>query len=461
MSGDLLRQVRIEQSCRRLDRLRVTADDWIAQRHREDVTGQYATQLDVLRAAVVAPLAELRTIVTDGLSASGDTGQVYAACRTSDTRAELVRRVFTYYQDKLDQRRDKSFGPVLRAADEVVWSCWAEPFRNAIYRDPAVTMPSAPLPYIESRYSPEAVLRDAPPADLTAEKNDSVLVRYLERLPIPLIALPEVCADDPWWLAYVGHEVGHHLQHDLADGWGLVKAFGDLAEAAARAAGEANPARWRTWNAEIFADICSVFAMGPAAVYGIVQLELDDPDKMLLARKKYPPPLVRLGIMAMVAGRLGLEVTAELEPSGLDVAGLPQAAAIAALTEAALADPLCGRGPFGRLLGWEPAAFAPGGTIDSLRAGLMNRLPLRVRPGVRTPRLLASAAVAAWEEIARLPDPRQRDDSRCELVGRFLPAVLDGREEGTRAVADRGRPDTATLSDDLTRLLIESIPEET
>ena len=460
MSGDLLRQVRIEQSCRRLDRLRATADEWIAQRHNEDVTGQYATQLDVLRTAVVGPLAELRTIITDGLSASGDTGGVYAACRTSDTRAELVRRVLTYYQDKLDQRHDKSLGPVLRAADEVVWSCWAEPFRNAIYRDPAIMMPPAPLPYIESRYSPEAVLRDDPPADLAAEHNDPVLIRYLERLPIPLIALPEVCADEPWWLAYAGHEVGHHLQHDLADGWSLVKAFGDLAEAAARAGGEADPARWRTWSAEIFADICSVFVMGPAAVYGIVQLELDDADKMLLARKKYPPPLVRLGIMAAVAARLGLAVTAELEPAGVDLAGLPQAAAIAALTDAALTDPLSGRGPFGSLLGWDRAAFAPGGMIEVLRDGLRNRVPLRVRPRIATARLLTSAAVAAWQEVARIPDPRQREDSRNELAGRFLPAVVAGREEGTRAAGQQAVPGTATLSGDLTRLLIESIPED-
>jgi len=459
MNGNLLRQVRIEQSCRRIDRFRTAADEWIGQRHKDDVTGQYATQLDVLRMAVVGPLAELRTIA-DGLTAVPDTGRVYAACRTSDTRTELVRRVFTYYQAKLDQRRDKSLGPVLRAADEVVWSCWAEPFRNASYRDPAMTIRPAPLPYIESQYSPAAVPRDDPPADLTADRDDSVLITYLERLPIPLIALPAVCADDPWWLAYVGHEVGHHLQHDLVDNWGLVKAFGNLTEAASRAAGEPEPARWRTWSAEIFADICSVHAMGPAAVYGIVQLELDDADKMLRGKAKYPPPLVRLGLMAAVAGRLGLEVTAALEPAGLDGASLPHAALVAALTEAALADPLCGRGPFRSLLGWDPTAFTPGGTIQSLRDGLRNRIPLRVRPGVRTARLLASAAVAAWEEIASIPDPRQREDGRSELADLFLTAVLDGREEGTRAAAGQAPPGTATLSDDLTHLLIESIPED-
>ena len=458
MSGDLLRQVRIEQSCRRLDRLRAAAEEWIGQWREEDAKGQYATQLDLLRMAVVDPLAELRTIAS-GLSTVRETGRVYAACRTSDTRAELVRRVFTYYQDKLDQRHDSSLGPVLRAADEVVWSCWAEPFRNAIHRNPAMTMRPAPLPYIESQYSPAAVPRDDPPAGLAAERDDPVLIAYLERLPIPLIALPAVCADDPWWLAYVGHEVGHHLQHDLADDWSLVKAFGSLTEAASRAADEADPARWRTWSAEIFADICSVHTMGPAAVYGIVQLELDDSDKMLRGKPKYPPPLVRLGIMAAVAGRLGLEVTAALEPAGLDIASLPQAAVIAALTDAALADPLSGRGPFRNLLGWDSAAFAPRGTIWSLREGLRNRIPLRVRPGITTARLLTSAAVAAWEEVAGIADPRQREDSRSELAGRFLPAVADGREEGTRAAGRQAAPGTANLSADLTRLLIESFPE--
>ena len=459
MTGDLLRQVRIEQSCRRLDRLIAAAEEWIGYRHKDDVTGQYATQLDVLRKAVVEPLTELRKIAS-GLSSDRDTGRVYAACRTNDIRAELVRRVFTFYQGKFDQRRDETLGPVLRAADEVAWSCWAEPFRNVIYRDPTVTMRPVPLPYIESEYSPAAVPRDDPPAGLTAQRDDPVLLAYLERLPIALIALPAVCVDDPWWLAYIGHEVGHHLQHDLADAWSLVKAFGGLAEEASRAAGDAEPLRWRTWGAEIFADICSVHTMGPAAVYGIVQLELDDAAKMMQGKAKYPPPLVRLGIMSAVAGQLGLEVTAALQPAGLDVASLPQADVITALAAAAWDDPLVGRGPFRSLLAWDGGAFAPGGLIDVLREGLMNRLELRVRPDIRTARLLTSAAVAAWEEVAGIADPQEREDKRNALAGRFLPAVVAGREEGTRAAGQQPPPGAATLGDDLTRLLVESISDD-
>jgi len=458
MTGDLIRQVRIEQSCRRLDRLIAVAAEWIGCRHKDDATGQYATQLEVLRSAVVEPLAELRKIAS-GLSSVRDTGRVYAACRTNDIRAELVRRVFIFYRDKFDQRRDETLGPVLRAADEVAWSCWAEPFRNVRYRDPAVTMRPVPLPYIESGYSPAAVPRDDPPVGLTAERDDPVLLAYLERLPIALIALPAVCADDPWWLAYVGHEIGHHLQHDLADDWILVKAFGSLAEAAGRAAGDAEPARWRTWGAEIFADICSVHAMGPAAVYGIVQLELDDAARMMLGKAKYPPSLVRLGIMAAVAGQLGLEVTAALQPAGLEVASLPQAAVITELAVAAWDDPLAGRGPFRGLFSRDEGAFAPGGLIDVLRDGLLNRIELRVRPDIKTARLLTSAAVAAWETVAGIADPREREDKRSELAGRFLPAVVAGREEGTRAAGQPPPPGAAGLPDDLTRLLVESISD--
>lgn len=459
MTGGTLRQVRIEQSCRRLDGLITVADEWIGQRHDEDETGQYATQLGVLRKAVVEPLGELRKIA-DGLSLVHDTGKVFAACRTSDTRAELVRRVFTYYQEKFDQRRDQTRGPILRAADEVVWSCWAEPFRNAIYRDPAITIRPAPLPYIEPSYSPAAVPRDDPPAGLTAERDDAVLLVYLDRLPIPLIALPAVCADDPWWLAYVGHEVGHHLQHDLADDWSLVKAFGSLAETASRSAGDANPALWRTWGAEIFADICSVYSMGPAAVYGIVQLELDEAAKMMVGKAKYPPPLVRLGLMATVAGQLGLDVTGALEPAGLDTTGLPQAAVITAVAAAARDDSLARRGPFTSLLGWDRNAFAAGGTIDVLREGLRDQHQLRVRPDIRTARLLTSAAVSAWEEVAGIVDAQEREEQRGKLADRYLSAVMEGREEGTRAAGQQAPPGTATLPDDLTRLLVESIPDD-
>ena len=112
------------------------------------------------------------------------------------------------------------------------------------------------------------------------------------------------------------------------------------------------------------------------------------------------------------------------------------------------------------LLGWDQDAFAPGGTIDVLREGLRDELQLRVRPDIRTARLLTSAAVAAWEEVAGIADPQEREDKRNALAGRFLPAVVAGREEGTRAAGQQPPPGAATLGDDLTRLLVESISDD-
>src|SRR6266540_5509164 len=166
MKNSLVRQIRIEQSCRRLDHLRETIETWLARRGDDDQLGQYDTQLEVLRGALVGSVAALRTMI-EGLAATQATDQVYAACRANDTRAELVRRVFEYYRGKFDQREDAIYRPILKAADEVVWSCWAEPFRNAQHDDPTLIRRPAPLPYIEPRYSPAAIPREDPPADLS------------------------------------------------------------------------------------------------------------------------------------------------------------------------------------------------------------------------------------------------------------------------------------------------------
>jgi hypothetical protein len=463
MNGNLFKQVRVEQSCRRLDGLRTQVKKWLDCRRDLDKLDQYATQLNVLQVALLGPLDELRSLV-GGPVAGQATGRVFAACRANDTRVELVRRVFTYYRAKFDQHDDATLGPVLRAADEVIWSCWAEPFRNSARPGLPAAIKPVPLPYIEPQYSPEAIPRQEPPADLVAERDDAILTKYLERLPIPVVALPAVCADDPWWLVYVGHEVGHHLQFDLSDSWGLVKAFGELVETTTRAARAPSPSKWRSWAPEIFADIFSVHAMGAAAVFGIVQLELNDEEKMRAGKFKYPPPLVRLQILATVADRLGLDVSAALQPvdfaglHGADLAGTQDV--VAALVDDALSDGALGtRGSFRTLFDWDSSFYDPGGLVWGLCEGFRNRAPLVIDSGVRAPRLLTSAAVAAWQQVAAIEDPDVREEERSALAERFYPAVAAGREEITRDSSGAG-PDVTALRGELTRLLVEGIRED-
>ena len=105
-----------------------------------------------------------------------------------------------------------------------------------------------------------------------------------------------------------------------------------------------------------------------------------------------------------------------------------------------------------------PGTFAPEGTVwaacgkgcgTGCRSGSGRR--------VKTARLLTAAAVAAWEEIADIADPGQREDSRSELADRFPLTVVEGREKETRAAANQVPADTATLAADLTRLLLEVV----
>lgn len=127
-------------------------------------------------------------------------------------------------------RRSAKFRSALAAADEVVWSCYHSPCLAAAARSDKVRHGAAPLAFIDPQYSPAAVEADKPPpANLELTVNVASL-EDVKKLPIPLLRLPTWCVNAPWWLIYVAHETGHHLQHDL----GLIGHFRRGMEAAAR-----------------------------------------------------------------------------------------------------------------------------------------------------------------------------------------------------------------------------------
>ena len=200
--------------------------------------------------------------------------------------------------------------------------------------------------------------------------------------------------------------------------------------AAARAAGEAGPGAVANVEGEIFADLLRVrHGPGRGVRHRAARAGRSGQDDG--SKAKYPTagPAGDHGRSGQSAGPGG---NAALEPAGLDTTNLPgrrrhRRSRGSVMIRWAAA-------PFRNLFGWT-AAFAPGGTIDSLGRG--SGTSISSGSGrYRTARLLTSAAVAAWEEIASIPDPQQREESRSELADRFLPAVVNGREEGTRA-ADR------------------------
>src|SRR5262249_47297549 len=149
-----------------------------------------------------------------GISFEDGKRSIYSNCRSVDRRLLWIRRLWAYFQSKFDQRYDDRLRGLLRAADDVVWSCYAQPFRTLGINN----VPSLPLPFVASVYSPFAIPRDEPPQDLRSDVDAGFLSQMLREMPIPVVGIPPNSVDEPWWLAYLAHEVGHHVQFDLQGG---------------------------------------------------------------------------------------------------------------------------------------------------------------------------------------------------------------------------------------------------
>lgn len=427
--GRRRRAARIEETVDEVDRLRGEVERWSDTRQAVDVAGRHRTQLLVLRQILCEMVARLRSrseaVVPDDWS-----GEVYDACRAIDRRVAIVRRLFDWYRLRFDQRLDPDLQTTLVAADEVVWSCYAEPFGRAGH-----ALRSAPLPYVEARFTANAILRKVPPAELVI-RDDQLLADLLAELPIPVIGLPPICVARPWWLVLVAHEVGHHVQVDL-DGGSLDRAFpAALAElVTSRPVGDLGPELddWRGWQREIFADLLSVLLVGDAARWSVEELMLAKPERMLVTDSAaYPPSLLRTGLMATVRDDIGAALLGAQD----DTPDLPSR-----LTELAarVARPLTLRA-FGvlpelrQLAGWRPSHFAPGGDADRWRDRLLAGGALPDGGFRETARLCAAGAVAAWIHLAQSEmAPADRAERLAQLAKRILAALSACAEPGDRA----------------------------
>ena len=239
-------------------------------------------------------LGEIETSL-GGIPLTPPQWQTYSDCRKAERRLLWVRRIWEYFRHKFDQR-ESALKETLAAADEVIWSCYVEPFRET--NRPLMPVP---LPFVASFYSPTAVPRDEPPQDLRTDVDAEFFRTMLNEMPIPVVALPPNCVEEPWRLAYLAHEVGHHVQADFLPNGGLIDEFAAILTAHG---GE----RWTPWGQEIFADLYSLLAIGHWALWALTELVWAPSVNMLDDTSgRYPAPLVRLLLMKAVADKLGLE----------------------------------------------------------------------------------------------------------------------------------------------------------
>jgi hypothetical protein len=449
-----LNRQRVAQTKDELARLHSEIKDWLCDRNKKDVRKQHTTQLKVLGEQLERMLGEIeRSLGTIPLAPPQ--WQTYSECRRAELRLLWVRRIWGYFQSKFDQRQNNALKGILEAADEVIWSSYVEPFRQT-KRD---VMP-VPLPFVASYYSPAAVPRDEPPQDLRSDVDADFLNAMLSEMPIPVVALPPNCVDEPWRLAYVAHEVGHHVQADLLPDGGLIDTFADILEANG---GE----RWRPWSQEIFADLYSLLAIGHWALWALTEMVWGTADSMLNDTSvRYPSPLVRLLLMQAMADKLGLNGTAALRGTtagdfldgGPVMSGrrnLREAAEqdikkINAVSGAALAN-IPQVGELKTLVKFNDADFkAPAGFVHLWAETLAGRTKMLPQNHLRNARLVlgggvqsfATAAATSEAERARVADLLKRNlpgeivAHREEILRSApLPATIDLRTKGDRLAA--------------------------
>jgi len=389
-----------------LDQLRAEVDGWIATRRASNDAGRYFTQLADLQRALEGLMATV-AYAHDRIDVTLPAGVVYKACRDADTRTAVVRRISDWFRDKWDQRDDPVLGPMLRAADQVIWSCYQEPFVR-LARQP----PAAPLPYVEPRYGANAITRAAPPGQL---RDDALLRKATQTLPVPVIGLPAQCASLPWWLAVVVHETGHQVYADL-EGGGLALAFEDAVAAAAQRGAPNGFGDWRQWTSEVFADAYSAMLVGPAASWVLGELETVPDDDLLKNTPTYPPRLVRRAVVESLLDHADVRADAAVPPRtpmpDVDSLNLPasleldrervrsQLQAASAVARAIWEEDLGGLGTLPSLCGFDATVFRRDGSVEIWRDDLITG-DAQARADDVAAREALVGGVAAWLGIAR------------------------------------------------------------
>jgi hypothetical protein len=434
MGERLTNRVRIEESHRGLRALQRRIDAWADQRHQLDSLGQYGAHVTVLESVLVQVLGALAGAL-DGIDAGRPVGEVYMECRRADDNAALVSQIWEWFRVKFEQRGDAVFGPLLAAADEVLWSCYAGVFRNAAaLSGRAVPHGLVPLPFIELGSRPTVTPQDVTHADLRPSRE---LTTFLRRLPLPVIALPLAWVEAPWWLLLLSHEVGHQIQRDLVPEDRLHLEFAELIATAAASGGAEAAVRWRGWSEEIFADLCLLCIGGPWGIWSVVEQALAD-ERTMLAAGRYPSTVARLELLASAATALGTEGHAGLR--GVDpraLAAVSQDAtsdvALAPLIAAqALGHRFDGLGSLAELFAFDPSDFQPGGTVHRWAKALRAPGAHVGVSSLRSGRMIACGAVAAYSSIAVINDDVEREHARAMLGETLLNELARNRERGVR-----------------------------
>jgi hypothetical protein len=411
-------------------------DEEIALWHaRWDVSrdiGKHRTQLDFL-ARLTRNLIDILVSSTMKIDLTGDAGETYAKCRRADEQLNYVRKLWRYYADKFDQRAEPENDPktrTLRAADEVIWSCWKTALKN-LGAPPEFYLP-APLAYLSPQFSASTARRSDYPRDLSPDLY-KIFASHVGQLSIPLIALPPMCQRRPWWLVVAAHEVGHHIQ------WVLPGVAKRAEDAITTEVGGSRAARWSAWHCELFADACAVLLTGPAVIWAIAELEmLPAPAPGSIPDPRYPPPQVRLAVARAVAVKAGLPdsrfpIPASCLPGGDADGDIAELLGLVPAVADALLGATSDNGVQLRSLASATArAYDNKGVIEHWERALLGPGTPAPEKNLGAARFCVAGSVAAWQSVASDSSDQELAERTTFLAGQVREVLPGCAEPGTR-----------------------------
>jgi hypothetical protein len=247
----------------------------------------HTSQIDEVCGTLTAMQTQIKADVAKALNLGPLS---YPAVERFERQILAAFHIWECYRSKWALRLVQSSQEVLVLLDDLAWHAYRLP-RDRAVASKAITAAAVrepPLVFPNVRWSPFARSREAAyevdesTGDLTALESFD---KWLAKIPVPLIGIPWYQLAHLPDAVFIGHEVGHLVEQDLALEEALRCAIDTALAEAPKERREAWSGRWRS---EAFADIYGVLTAGSA--YAAVLLDLlalDEPD---VTKRVQPDP---------------------------------------------------------------------------------------------------------------------------------------------------------------------------
>jgi hypothetical protein len=229
---------------------------------------------------VCGGLDAMRCAIAAEMKAAEDTGPLSSDAIVGFERNILAAiQIWDFYRAKLALRIDPSLRDSLALLDDLAWEAY-HPARDRAVASGTVTATQVrepPLVFPNASWSPFARSRERAYEldESTGNLTDlGGLDQYLAAMPVPVVGIPWYQLAHLPDAVFIGHEVGHLVEEDLALEEPLRHA---VATSLANAPEEHISAWSRRWRSEVFADVYGVLVCGPAYAQALIDVMSGDP----------------------------------------------------------------------------------------------------------------------------------------------------------------------------------------